>query len=64
MQEEVSEKIKDVIKDDIWVGIRDFLDLGFHFGEGENQVHFTIGLLLLVIWMTPISLNLLVYSSL
>lgn len=49
MQEEVSEKIKDVIKDDIWVGIQDFLDIGFYYGEGDSQVHFTIGLLLLVI---------------
>lgn len=49
MQEEVSEKIKDVIKDDIWVGIKDFLDIGFYYGEGDSQIHFTIGLLLLVI---------------
>ena len=49
MQEKVSKKIKEVIKDDIWVGIQDFLDIGFRYGEGDNQVHLTIGLLLLVI---------------
>ena len=49
MQQEVSEKIKDVVKIDIWESIKEFLNWGFHFGEGENRVHITIGVLLLII---------------
>ena len=48
MQENVSEKITEVVKDDIWLGIKSFLDLGFHFGEGESRINITIGLLILV----------------
>ncbi|WP_339702109.1 mechanosensitive ion channel domain-containing protein [uncultured Marixanthomonas sp.] len=48
-QEKVSEKIEDVVTNDIWGSIKDFLQLGFHFGEGEKQVNISIGLLLLVI---------------
>ncbi len=33
---------------DIWEGINEFLNIGFHFGEGDKQVHITIGLMLLV----------------
>lgn len=49
MQEKVSEKIEEVVKDDIWGAIQDFLALGFQFGQGEKQVNITVGLLLLVI---------------
>ena len=49
MQEEVSEKIKDVVKNDVWVSIKEILNYGFHVGEGENQVNITIGLLLMVL---------------
>ncbi|NND63217.1 MAG: mechanosensitive ion channel [Flavobacteriaceae bacterium] len=48
MQDGVKEKISEVVKEDIWGNIKEFLDIGFHFGEGENAVHITIGLLLLV----------------
>ena len=34
MQEEVSEKIKDVVKNDIWVSIKEFLNWGFQIGDG------------------------------
>ena len=47
-QEKVSEKIEHVVKNDIWGNIKEFLQLGFHFGEGDKQVNITIGLLLLV----------------
>lgn len=47
MQGEVSETISDV-KDSVWEGISEFLDLGFHFGEGDKQIHVTIGLVLLI----------------
>lgn len=49
MQEDVADKIKEVVKQDIWGSIKEFLSLGFHFGEGDNQIHITIGLLLIVI---------------
>ncbi len=41
-------KIKEIIEDDIWGSIKDFLDWGFHFGTGEKSVDITIGLLLLL----------------
>jgi len=49
VQQEVSEKIKEVVKNDIWQSIKEFLNWGFHFGEGENKVDITVGLLLLII---------------
>ncbi|WP_036152800.1 mechanosensitive ion channel family protein [Maribacter forsetii] len=48
MIQESTEKIKDIIEDDIWGTIKKFLDLGYHFGEGEKSIHITIGLLLLL----------------
>ncbi len=48
MQEGVTEKISEVVTEDIWGSIKEFLNIGFHFGEGENAIHLTIGLLLLV----------------
>jgi len=50
VQEEVSEKIKDVVKYDIWASVKEFLNWGFHIGNGENKVNITIGLLLLVVF--------------
>ncbi len=47
MQEE-AEDIKEIIKQDVWGSIKDFLDLGFHIGKGEKSIHLTIGLLLLL----------------
>lgn len=48
MQEEVSEKIIDVVKYDIWGSIKEFLNIGFQFGDGENTFKITIGLSLLI----------------
>ena len=45
MQEDGSE-IKDIIKEDIWGTIKEFLNLGIHIGEGEKSIHLTLGLLL------------------
>ncbi|GMN09518.1 hypothetical protein MTsPCn9_00260 [Croceitalea sp. MTPC9] len=47
LQEE--EGIKEILKEDIWGSIKDFLGWGFHYGEGENSIHITIGLLLLLL---------------
>ena len=48
MQEKVGEKIKEVVEKDIWGSIKEFLDIGFHFGSGENRVDITISLLLTI----------------
>jgi small-conductance mechanosensitive channel len=46
MAQDETEKIKEIIEEDIWGSILEFLDIGFHFGEGDKSVHITIGLLL------------------
>lgn len=33
----------------IWASIKEFLNRGFHFGEGDKQIHITIGLVLTLI---------------
>nr|WP_299384506.1 mechanosensitive ion channel domain-containing protein [Allomuricauda sp.] len=43
-----TEDIKEIIKEDIWGSIKEFLNYGFHLGEGEKSIHLTIGLLLLL----------------
>ncbi len=48
MIQEEKEKIKEIIENDIWGNIKEFLDLGFHYGEGDKSIHITIGLLLLL----------------
>lgn len=48
-QENVTEKIEEVVTEDIWGNIKRVLDWGLHLGEGENQVHITIGLVFLMI---------------
>jgi len=48
VQEEVSEKITEVVKVNVWGTIKDFLNWGVHFGKDENQLHITVGLLILV----------------
>ncbi|MBO0321961.1 mechanosensitive ion channel [Muricauda sp. CAU 1633] len=47
MQQETKE-IKEIIENDIWGTLKDFLDLGFHLGSGEKSIHLTVGLLLLL----------------
>lgn len=50
MQEDnVTEKITEVVKDDIWGTIQEVLDWGIVFGSGERQINITVGLLLLII---------------
>jgi len=49
MQENVTDKIKEVVEQDIWGSIKEFLNFGFHFGEGAHRVDITIGLLLIVV---------------
>ncbi len=49
MQEQVGEKIKDVVKEDIGGAIQRFLDIGITIGKGKDAVVLDIGLVLLVI---------------
>jgi len=49
VQEDVTEKIEEVVKEDIWGAIKEVLNFGFHFGEGEKQISITVGLVLLVL---------------
>ena len=48
MIQENKEMIKEIIENDIWGSIKQFLELGFHFGEGDKRIDITIGLLLLL----------------
>lgn len=48
MVQEEKEKIKEIIEEDIWGSIKEFLDLGFHYTSGDKSIHITIGLLLLL----------------
>ena len=47
MQDNSSE-IKDFVEEDVWGSIQDFLNWGLHLGEGDNSIHVTVGLLLLL----------------
>ena len=42
-------KIEDVLKEDVWDSIKDFLSQGLHIGSGEKSIHITIGLLLALV---------------
>ncbi|WP_228235380.1 mechanosensitive ion channel family protein [Allomuricauda sp. M10] len=46
--QEGKEEIKEIIKEDIWGTIKEFLDMGIHLGQGEKSINLTIGLLLLL----------------
>ncbi len=46
--EKVTEKIEEVVTQDIWGAVKSFLEFGFHFGEGDKKINITIGLLLVV----------------
>lgn len=48
IQEDTVDKVTDVITKDIWGSIKEFLNLGFHVGSGENKIDITIGTLLLI----------------
>lgn len=48
MIQEESEKIKEIIENDIWGSIKDFLNWGIHVGEGDKAIDVTVGLLLLI----------------
>lgn len=41
-------QLKELLEDDIFGSIQDFLNWGLHIGEGENSIHVTVGLILLL----------------
>ena len=43
------EEIKEIIEQDVWGSIKEFLNFGFHIPAGEGEIHLTVGLLLLLI---------------
>lgn len=47
MQEGLS-KVEEIIEEDIWGSIKEFLDLGIHVGSEQNRIDITVGLLLLL----------------
>lgn len=49
MKTNTSNKIDAAVQNNIWETIKGFLDVGFYFGEGENQAGITIGLLILIL---------------
>ena len=49
MQDGVSDKITEVVTENIWGTIKEVLNWGFPIGEDDNQVNITVGLLLAVI---------------
>jgi len=51
MQEKVVEKIEEVVTENIWGTIKDFLDLGIHFGGGESRIDLTVGVILTLIFV-------------
>jgi small-conductance mechanosensitive channel len=49
MQENVTDKIKEVVEQDIWGSIKYILNFGFSLGDGEHKIEVTVGLLLIVV---------------
>jgi len=39
MAQEKKEVIKEIIEKDIWGSIESFLNLGFHYTEGDKSIH-------------------------
>ena len=48
MIQETQSKVEEILEESLWEGIKNFLNLGLRYGEGENSINITIGLLLLV----------------
>ncbi len=48
MAQDKTNEIKEIIENDIWGSIKEILNWGFHYGEGEKSIHITVGLLLLL----------------
>jgi len=49
MQKDETNGLQEVIKEDIWGSIKEFLGWGFHWTEDGKSIHITVGLILLLI---------------
>lgn len=49
MQQDDLSKVEEIIEEDVWGSVKTFLEMGVGFGEGENQIRITVGLLILLI---------------
>jgi len=49
MDQEEANKVEEIIKEDIWGSIKEFLDYGLHIGQGNHRIDVTIGTLLLLV---------------
>lgn len=49
MVQDKTEEIKEVLKEDIWGSIKEFLSYGFHWTEDGKSIHITVGLILVLI---------------
>ncbi len=49
MQQDDISKVEEIIEEDIWGSIKEFLELGPSFGQGDNKIHITVSLLLLLV---------------
>ncbi|PKA97119.1 mechanosensitive ion channel-like protein [Flavobacteriaceae bacterium MAR_2009_75] len=46
--QEESNKVVEIIEKDIWGSLKDFLQLGISYGQGEQRIQITIGLLIIL----------------
>lgn len=49
LQDDQNNNVEEIIEEDIWGSIQEFLELGPSFGQGDNKIHITMGLLLLLV---------------
>lgn len=48
MAQDKIQPVKEFIEKDLWAEVREVLNMGLHVGEGENAIHVTLGLLLVL----------------
>lgn len=48
MVQDKIQPVKEFIEKDLWAEVREVLNMGLHVGEGENAIHVTLGLLLVL----------------
>ena len=48
IQQKDEPAVEEFLKEDVWSAIKEFLNYGLHLGEGDNSVHITVGLLIIL----------------
>ena len=46
--QEGKSKVEEIIEEDLWGTLKEFLNIGLHLGQGENRIDLTIGSLLIL----------------